>query len=314
MCWPVESRNGTFNADQTAAASSAPVVAHAVAIATSGTRGCVLGVDGALACWGTFMGEGMTPQVVSVPDAPPKPTVIAVRGDIGGGIVCLGNDEGIVKCESDGAGFFATIPPKDARLVSLSAGTEHICGVDKQRRVICWGVNSYGQLGVEDRYDGSVPDGIVPGLSDVAEVAAGGGHTCARKLTGQVVCWGANDFGQLGDGNSGSSRSQPRDVAEVSDAVSIAAGEEHTCAVRRGGQLACWGENVGGGLGDGTQTNRARPFDVPGIDDAIRVAAGFSQTCVLRRSRRITCWGMSNAQSGTIDLVNGTTTPRDPNR
>jgi alpha-tubulin suppressor-like RCC1 family protein len=45
----------------------------------------------------------------------------------------------------------------------------------------------------------------VPGLSSVVEIAAGGQHTCARLQSGVVQCWGANAFGQLGNGNSSQS-------------------------------------------------------------------------------------------------------------
>ncbi|MBU1350153.1 hypothetical protein KKH19_03545 [Patescibacteria group bacterium] len=69
--------------------------------------------------------------------------------------------------------------------------------------MVCWGYNSSGQLG-----DGSTSDKTTPvqvsnlGASTVNEITAGDYYTCALKTDGSMVCWGNNDFGQLGDGST----------------------------------------------------------------------------------------------------------------
>ena len=61
---------------------------------------------------------------------------------------------------------------------------------------------------------------------------------------------------------------------DLDDAVAIDAGSGHTCAVRSGGSVVCWGANEEGQLGDGTLTDRRTPVRVDGLDDAVAVTAG----------------------------------------
>ena len=72
----------------------------------------------------------------------------------------------------------------------------------------------------------------------------------------------------------------------------MAAGGEHTCAVKTNGRLYCWGYNGDGQLGDGTTTNRTVPTQVSGAaTDWLSVAAGGRHTCALKTNGRLYCWG-----------------------
>ena len=134
-------------------------------------------------------------------------------------------------------------------------------------------------------------------LLNAVQVAVGGRHTCAlidsskaaaslsvagsdQETAGYVVkCWGANWFGQLGDGTQ-TRRSIPVDVVGLSGGVqAIAAGEGHTCALTSSGGVKCWGWNTYGQLGDGTRTDRGAglsvPVDVTGLSRGVyAIAAG----------------------------------------
>jgi alpha-tubulin suppressor-like RCC1 family protein len=79
----------------------------------------------------------------------------------------------------------------------IAGGGFHTCAV-LRRRARCWGSNDYGQLGDGSSVDRIRPVGVQGLVGRVRTVAAGDRHTCALTTTGQVECWGRNDFGQLG--------------------------------------------------------------------------------------------------------------------
>lgn len=139
----------------------------------------------------------------------------------------------------------------------------------------------------------------------IVELSAGESHTCGRAMSGQVVCWGSNGSGRLGDGTTNAS-GFPVLVTGVSDAVEIATGVAHTCARRASGQVLCWGSNGNGQLGDGTTTTRLTPTLVPGLTDAVEIAAGGQHTCARRANGQIVCWGVN----AVGQLGDGTTTNR----
>ncbi len=131
-------------------------------------------------------------------------------------------------------------------------------------------------------------------------------HMCALSADGTVLCWGANYYGQLGDG-SGVDRTVPVVTNYLSGyAVDVAAGQQHTCAVTKGGQVMCWGLNYYGQVGDGTQTDRRSPVGVQGLSTGYKqVAAGRQFSCALSTSGAVKCWGANDR----FQLGDGTTTP-----
>ena len=89
-------------------------------------------------------------------------------------------------------------------------------------------------------------------------VAAGAAHSCAIVADGTVWCWGANDDGQLGDGDTASTPT-PTPVAGLTEARQLGAGAAHTCALRADGGVWCWGGDFAGQLGDGVDLRRLTP-------------------------------------------------------
>src|SRR5262249_43581581 len=93
--------------------------------------------------------------------------------------------------------------------------------------------------------------GATPWPGCVAEVSAGFARTCARREGGTLWCWGANDFGQLGDGTRVDKPLPVQVTALGASVVEVSAGGWHTCVRKSDGTVWCWGLNETGQLGDG---------------------------------------------------------------
>ncbi len=179
----------------------------------------------------------------------------------GTGHVCALEKSGIVKCwgrntegqlgdGKSGSRIKAVTVANLEDAVEVASGHRHTCARTRSGSVACWGDNARGQLGPNaGRQPKSGVPVQVPGLSSVVQLAGGGSHTCARLQSGRVVCWGGNEAGQLGHRSSVSVRPTPTAVRGVGDAVDLALGAQHTCAVRTTGEVACWGDTEYGALG-----------------------------------------------------------------
>ena len=144
---------------------------------------------------------------------------------------------------------------------AIAIGADHTCAVLSSGGVDCWGYNVWGQLGNGITTNSSMPVGV-SGVTNATAIAAGAGHTCAVLTSGGVDCWGASYAGQLGDGSNtgpdscyyGTCSTTPVAVSGITNAIAIAAGRAHSCAVLTSGGVDCWGDNTSGQLGDGTNT------------------------------------------------------------
>jgi alpha-tubulin suppressor-like RCC1 family protein len=143
----------------------------------------------------------------------------------------------------------------------LVAGSAHTCALTGVGRVLCWGDNSFGQLGDGTTEARVEPTPVVGLPSAPVGLAAGAVHTCALLADGTALCWGQNLHGQLGDGST-ENRSRPTPVVGGLTFSALEAGGGVTCGVTAGGVQYCWGLNQSGQLGDGSRTNRSAPVRV----------------------------------------------------
>jgi alpha-tubulin suppressor-like RCC1 family protein len=177
--------------------------------------------------------------------------------------------------------------------IVVTAGLDHTCALTRAGAVECWGANGHDELGDGFGYGASSATPTdVQGLFDgVTALAAGARHTCAVQQGG-ALCWGANYFGALGDGTDERHAGPVRVVGLGTGVASVAGGVDHSCALTTAGAVKCWGDNEGGELGDGTQTERWTPVNVVGLGSGVRaIAAQFVHSCALTGAGGVKCWG-----------------------
>jgi alpha-tubulin suppressor-like RCC1 family protein len=174
-------------------------------------------------------------------------------------------------------------------------------------RAFAWGNNNLGQLG--DNTSASlrllpVPvtaTGVLAGKTVLA-AAAGAYHSLALCSDGTVAAWGLNAYGQLGD-NTTTNRLVPvRTVPGRSKVVAIAAGGDHSLALRSDGTMTAWGNNQNGQLGDKTTATRLVPVAVntaSGVSalygkTVVAIAAGWQHSLALCSDGTVVAWGLND--------------------
>ncbi len=199
-----------------------------------------------------------------------------------------------------------------SELVSVTAGASHTCGLTSAGAAWCWGSDEFGQVGSDVIAAISLVPTAVETELRYAAISAGGDHTCAVTGSGELWCWGRNDFGQVGDGSQ-VNRSLPVLVPSSSDFAAVTAGQDHTCARTEQGTGYCWGRNDNGQLGEGTQTDRSQPVPVSGGLAFGSLSAGVTHTCGTTTSEYHYCWGSNGSgQLSDPDLGGRSLTPNHP--
>jgi alpha-tubulin suppressor-like RCC1 family protein len=195
-----------------------------------------------------------------------------------------------------------------ADVVSIAAGFgTSTCAVRKDGSVLCWGSNSKGEMGngTDKHQRDPAP---VPGITDARRIAAGEHFFCAALATGKVTCWGDGMLYFIVTTEAEAARRRPLVVKGVEDAVQLAAGDHHGCALQKGGTVVCWGMNSEGVLG--TFGIRHEPAQIAGVGNAVEIACGGSTACVRTRGGQVLCWGSNGAGQLGVQEPGATTEPR----
>jgi len=188
-------------------------------------------------------------------------------------------------------------------------------------------MNNFGQLGIGSYANSATPTEVL-GLSSATAIAVGQDFSCAVVSSGEVLCWGMNDAGQLGTGQDsgqivGAYNCDPRCPFEVAASPpndskafltptsvvglpepikTISSGQSDTCALSLSGNIYCWGANTSGELGVGDGQIHYEPVKVTGLSGLVtEVSVADDHSCALLTDGSVDCWG-SNA---TGDLGTG---------
>jgi alpha-tubulin suppressor-like RCC1 family protein len=306
----------------------------AVRIAAGGDMNCVITTVGQAKCWGEgasnriYDGDG---------SADPRTSPATILGvgyavDVGVGQVyhqCVQQNDGEIRCWGqaikggeigDSWGDVRQSPSMVSGITNVSrfgASGFHSCAIVQRGAVKCWGSNDRGQIGdgtytetgnvllpatpscaqrtavCHNRYTPT----FVKGITGAVAIEMGFFHTCALLNTGKVMCWGYNQYGQIGNGQVNQQvAANPVEVAGLPPIQSLAIGNSHTCAVTTAGDVYCWGRGDAGQMGNfGLTQNNPAPVQVLGLSNVSAVAAGQDHSCVILNTGSTVCWGDNRA-------------------
>ncbi len=338
LCWGSNEFGQLGNGSTTSITSPIQVVgltSSTVSVAAGSESTCALIATGTVWCWGDNssgqLGNGtFTPSTVPVQVMDPAgnaPLSGVARIGAGQSHTCAVTAAGEALCWGDnskgqlgnGTEIDSSLPVPVSGLATgvatIAAGSDFTCAATTDGGAKCWGDGVSGQLGNGTSANSALASSVLDGtgssaLGGVVTISAGFENACALTTVGNVLCWGANGAGQLGNGATGSASTLPVEVTDsngkspLGGMVAISSGLDSNCAVTAAGTTECWGANASGQLGNGSTTNSSTPVVVAGLSSGVAaIASGDQHACAATITGSAQCWG-ANANG---QLANGTT-------
>ncbi|GIE72882.1 hypothetical protein Apa02nite_089900 [Actinoplanes palleronii] len=207
------------------------------------------------------------------------------------------------------------------RIVQVTVGGSHSCGLGSDGTAYCWGQGANGQLGNGDTADQLAPVAVDgPAGVTFTRLTAASNHTCGLGDDGTAYCWGQGLFGQLGNGGT-ADRLTPVAVDAPAGVTftQLTAATNHSCGLGDDGSAYCWGNNSNYQLGNGGQLGAGGSYTLPtpvlvnapaaGVTFT-QLTAGSTYTCGLGSDSTAYCWGQSG--DGQLGIGGGSTTQASP--
>lgn len=327
-------------------------------IVAGGAHTCALIETGRVRCWGLNsagqLGYNNTDNIgdnehpAEPGDVPLGEKAMAI--DMGRDHVCAHLVDDNVRCWGEGSAgqlgqgntndigddefpFSVTGVSVDEPVVDIVTGANHTCALVDGGTVRCWGLATSGQLGYGNTTNLAIPLSVEVHIgATVSAIRAGGDHNCALLADGKIRCWGRNDSGQLGYGNTdniGDTETpgsvvpvpvMPQGIPDDTEIADIELGHGHSCVLFESGHVLCWGDNFYGQLGQGDTTmigdneTLATLFPIDLGGDAVELTLGKHHTCALLDDSTLKCWGRNlygQLGRGDIDHIGDDEVPAD---
>ena len=184
-----------------------------------------------------------------------------------------------------------------------------IAVITKSGDLYSWGYTGEGQVGNGQSGVDVYQTSPVKILSNVASVKSYDGGVAAVTKSGDLYMWGKNNFGQVGNGQSGVNVYQTTPVKVLSNVASISLNSDSVAALATNGDLYCWGNNWQGRVGNGSSETQTTPVKV--LSDVVYANADRVTTAITENGD-LYCWGyaeMGQVGNGMSGIEDRQTTP-----
>jgi alpha-tubulin suppressor-like RCC1 family protein len=284
--------------------TSSPILTQAAGSAGLPGTGWAWGAN-----WTGQLGNGTTtqstlPVQVSLPSGTTV-TAVAAGNATSLALTSTGQVLGWGRNASGQLGNGTTTDSSTPVLASLPSGTTvtaiatgsgtHSLALTSTGQVLAWGGNQSGQLGDGTTTNSTTPVAVsLPSGTNVIAISTGGYHSLALTSTGQVLAWGRNDWGQLGNGTKiDSSTPVAVSLPSGTTAAAISGAELHSLALTSTGSVLAWGRNANGELGIGTTVDSSVPVAVglPSGTIVTAIATGMYHNLALTSTGQVEAWG-----------------------
>jgi alpha-tubulin suppressor-like RCC1 family protein len=258
---------------------------------------CLLDIKGEVLCWPSWEPEvpvnsfdayhvtGLEGDVIAITVGAYHSCALMRTGDV----QCWGqNSYGQL---GDGTTTDSTVPIHVQGLteptLQLTTGYAHTCALMSGGGIMCWGQNTYGQLGDGTNLDRITPVAVSGLEGEILTIKAGWSYTCVIDDHGKLTCWGMGPF----DPENGClqiSFNTPTRLDWLGSAFqALATGVYHLCLVRQDGVIECRGSIFSPEDPSGSST-----FDVSELKGEVQqIVVGADFNCVLTTEGGVKCWG-----------------------
>ena len=315
FCWGANDRgqlaDGSFNDRDEAASADFPHTVDSIALGAG--HGCLIDDQDQIWCWG----DNEYGQLGQPPgDAIPSPELVdsdasfrqvAAGADHTCGLTdsdevyCWGANDRYQSGHQAAHTHHPTLVESSVNFASITIGSTHSCAISDDATAYCWGDNTRQQLGGDTDATRTHSPVTIIGGNEFSTISAGADFTCGIAASGPPACWGANDRGQVGSGDTGD-HGVPRSLAlqPGQSLNAITSGDLHACGNVPSEGIHCWGAGDDGRLGTTDNEDATQPGPVDSDEEFVEISAGASHTCGRTQDHRMLCWGNAPAEGAEL--------------